>query len=578
MQWLRKKLRAWLGIADPAPPAAPLKVHPNALTDGARLSAFQEQLAQLGERFLVARKIEPPKLPPGVRGKFAYDASKDPGALGEPLAMDDANNAPMWAYLNQANCGIGFAGYAYLAELAQRSEYRAPVETIAAEATREWIDVTVRGKASKKKRKERGEEVAEDADENNNGVDDGLEDKIEALETALEEFNVRAHFRELSELDGFFGRAQLYIDVDAGRTDRDERDQLPLVVDSKTIKQGTLRGFQVVEPIWTSPYNYNSTDPTLPSFYKPFAWFVMGRRVHASRLLTFVSREVPDMLKPAYNFGGLALSQLMEPFVFQWIRTRNSVSDLIYNFSIIVLKTDMAAVLSADPKASEGFFNRLKLFTQTRSNQGVQAIDKTREELEQISVPLASLDKLQAQAQEHMAAPSHIPLVKLTGITPAGLNADSEGEIQVWYDWIRSYQIAFYSKHLKHVLDILQLHLFGQIDDSIGFEWRPLSSPTVKELAEIRKANAETDAAYVDKGVISPEEVRERVSSDPESGYNNLTGPAPTPPVLAEAEHGAELDEKGKQLDHERGEESAEEAHKRALELEATKAKAKKAA
>lgn len=608
MKWLRDKLRAWLGVPDAVVQLVndPLKVDPQALAKSAEtapvFSRFQSQLAQLGEMFLVARKVEPPKLPPGVRGSFAYDKSADPGALGEPVgvAMDDANNAPMWAYVNQANCGLGFPGYPYLAELAQRSEYRAPVETIANEATREWIDVTVRGKASKKKRKERGEEVeaANDAkppvpnvkpgekpanpnaetDKDGNGIDDGLEDKIEELEAALEKFGLRDCFRELSEVDGFFGRAQLYIDVDAGSVDRYDRDQLPLVVDPKTIRKGSLRGFKVVEPIWTSPYNYNTTDPTLPSFYKPFAWFVMGRRIHASRLLTFISREVPDMLKPAYNFGGLSLSQLMEPFVFQWLRTRNSVSDLIYNFSIIVLKTDMAAVLSADKKASGGFFDRLKLFTQTRSNQGLMTIDKTREELEQIAVPLGSLDKLQAQAQEHMAAPSHIPLVKLTGITPSGLNASSEGEIQVWYDWVRSYQIAFYNKHLKHVLDVLQLHLFGSIDEAIGFEWRPLASPTVKEMAEIRKANAETDSAYIDKGVVSPDEVRERVSSDPESGYNNLTGSAPPPPTQVDAEHGAQLDEQGKQLDHERAGETAEEAHKRALELEKTKAKGKKAA
>src|SRR5262249_38622039 len=155
--------------------------------------------------------------------------------------------------------------------------------------------------------------------------------------------------------------------------------------------------------------------------------------------------------------------------------------------------------------------------------------------------------KLQAQAQEHMAAPSHIPLVKLTGITPSGLNASSEGEIQVWYDWVRSYQIAFYNKHLKHVLDILQLHLFGMIDEAVRFTWRPLSSPTVKELSEIRKANAEAAGTLIDKGVISPEEERERVSSDPESGYDNLTGPAPTPPTQLDAEHGAGIAEEGKQ-------------------------------
>jgi phage-related protein (TIGR01555 family) len=610
MKWLRSKLRAWLGVLDsatPAPSPDGFNVSSVALAKSAEnpatLSEFQKALVRIGEQLIIPRKVEPPKLPPGVRNGFTYDRAADAGHLGEPIALDDAANAPMWAYVNQANCGLGFPGYPYLSELAQRSEYRAPTETIAAEATREWIDITVKGKASKKKRKARGEKVdepiAKDAlpkppkpaktpqpdgtPEADDAEGDETEDKIEAMEAALEEFKVRDHFRRLSEIDGFNGRSQLYIDVDTGRMDRNERDQLPLVVDPQTIPKGSLKGFQPIEPIWTSPYSYNTNDPTLPSFYKPTAWFVMGRRVHASRLLTFISREVPDMLKPAYNFGGLSLSQLMEPYVFQWLRTRNSVSDLIYNFSIIVLKTDMAAVLAdkggaAGAKAGLGFFDRLKLFTNTRSNNALMTIDKNREELEQIAVPLSGLEKLQAQAQEHMAAPSHIPLVKLTGITPDGLNASSEGEIQVWYDWIRSYQIAFYAKHLKHVLDVIQLHLFGAIDDSIGYEFKPLSSPTVKELSEIRKANAETDAAYVDKGVISPEEVRERVSSDPQSGYDNLHGPAPTPPVLSEAEHGAGLEEKGKQADHERAGETAEEAHTRALELEKTKAASKKAA
>jgi phage-related protein (TIGR01555 family) len=272
------------------------------------------------------------------------------------------------------------------------------------------------------------------------------------------------------------------------------------------------------------------------------------------------------------------MSQLMEPYVLQWLRTRNSVSDLIYNFSIIVLATDMQAALSGDPAAGQGIIDRAKLFIQMRSNNGLMLLDKTREELKEVHASLASLDKLQAQAQEHMAAPSHIPLVKLTGVTPAGLNANSEGEIQVWYDWIRSYQIAFMSKHLKHVIDILQLHLFGEIDESIGFEWRPLSSPTVKELAEIRKADAETDKTYIEAGVISPDESRERVSSDPQSGYNNLSGKAPLPPQQLDAEHAATLQEEGKETDHERNKETAQEDHERQLEIEATKAKAKKAA
>jgi len=553
LNWLRGKLRAWLGVPvgaqDTSKKDEPqhIKIHP---------SLMAQTLVKAGEQYITYRKVAPPVLPDNVRGAFVYDATKDPGRLGPPvLAMDDAQTAPAWAYLNQANCGMGFPGYGYLSELSQRSEYRAPVETIASEMTREFIDVTVKGKASKKKREKRGEQVAEDE-----ALDEGLEDKLEQMETAIDEFKIRDHFRQIAEHDGFFGRGQLFIDVDTGSANPDDIRQLPLIVSPETIKRGSLKGFKVVEPIWTTPYAYNSTDPTRGDFYKPSAWFMIGKRVHASRLLTFVSREVPDILKPAYNFSGLSMSQLMEPYVFQWLRTRNSVSDLVHNFSVMVLKTDMNAVLqggAGGAEAGTGLLDRGKLFVNTRDNQGLTMIDKNREELVEVHASLAGLDKLQAQSQEHMAAPSHMPLVKLTGITPAGLNADSEGEIQVWYDWIRADQIFFYGPHLKHVLDILQLHLFGEIEPAISFTFVPLKTPTVKELAEIRKSNAETDGIYIDKGVVSPDEVRERVAADPDSGYNNLSGDAPGPPEaeLMQQEHA--LGQEGAEADHARGKEMA---------------------
>jgi len=558
LNWLRDKLRAWLDVPT-LPTEAPveeedapnrIKIHP---------SLMQQTLVKAGEHYIQYRKVAPPLLPANVRGDFRYDPVNDPAKLGEPvLAMDDAQNAPAWAYLNQANCGMGFPGYGYLSELSQRSEYRSPVEVTADEMTREFIDITVNGKASSKKRKARGEKP-QDAD-GDGDIDGGLEDKIEQLEAAIKEFKLAEHFHKLAELDGYFGRAQLYIDIDTGNGNRDEINQLPLVADKETIKAGTLKGFKVIEPIWTTPYSYNATDPTRGDFYKPVAWFVIGKRVHSSRLLTFISHEVPDILKPAYNFGGLSMSQLMEPYVFQWLRTRNSVSDLVHNFSVMVLKTDMNAVLQGGAEGAEagsGLMDRAKLFVNTRDNQGLTLIDKNREELVEVHANLSGLDKLQAQSQEHMAAPSHMPLVKLTGITPAGLNADSEGEIQVWYDHVQARKTSFYGPHMPRVLEILQLHLFGDIDPAIGYAWPPLSAPTVKELAEIRKSNAETDGIYIDKGVISPDESRERVAADPDSGYNNLSGAAPGPPEagLMEQEHA--LGQQGAEADHERGKEMA---------------------
>jgi hypothetical protein len=95
-----------------------------------------------------------------------------------------------------------------------------------------------------------------------------------------------------------------------------------------------------------------------------------------------------------------------------------------------------------------------------------------------------------------MSAVSSIPLVKLLGITPNGLNATSDGEIRVFYDY-HALQQSVFKDNLKRVMDIIQLSEFGDIDDGITFDFEPLYEMSAKERAEIRKVDADTDAVYV---------------------------------------------------------------------------------
>ena len=74
--------------------------------------------------------------------------------------------------------------------------------------------------------------------------------------------------------------------------------------------------------MWTTPVTWNSIDPTRDDFYKPTMWYVLGRQTHATRLMTFIPHDVPDLLKPSYNFGGISDTQLVEPYVNRWLRTR----------------------------------------------------------------------------------------------------------------------------------------------------------------------------------------------------------------------------------------------------------------
>ena len=424
--------------------------------------------------------IKPPALLAGVAPK---------GMVAPVLAMD----SPTYTPNNWSNIAMGgFPGFQYLAQLTTRPEYRAFASALSTELTREWLSFTSK-----------------------QSDDDSTANKIKLIEAEFDRLGVRNVVRMAAEHDCYFGRAQIFIDI-AG-ADRNT----PLVLHPKTVGIGSLNRICTVEAVWTTPSNYDALDPAAPDFYKPSRWFMLGQQVHASRLMTIVTRQLPDILKPAYNFAGMSLSQLAEPYVDNWLRTRQSVADLINNFSVTALATSMDQVLQGNDDGAD-LFARADLFTATRSNRGLMLLDKDHEELVQVNVPLGGLHELQAQSQEHMCSVSRTPAIILTGISPSGLNASSDGEIRTFYDWVAAQQEGHWREPIGTILTCVQLSLFGEIDHNIGFAFKPLQQMTPKELAEIREIDGRTACAFVDHSIIDGLEVRDKLAKDPDSGFDGL--------------------------------------------------------
>ncbi len=495
----RDKIRYWLGVGEnPVAPAerAEMKINPLTVAE-----------AGYGGR----EAVSPWKVPtvPAWAPKAEDMAMALDRASGDGMGL-----ASLYQYAGAGmfSEGIGFLGYTYLAELTQRPEYRRASEIYARHATRKGIKFN---------------------------SDD---DRVKAIETAMGRFRVWPVLRRVVELDGFFGRGQIFIDVgDDGSTAAGARElQKPFVPDAK-IKPDGLVGFRTIEPFWSYPGPYESVSPLHPDFYKPKTWYVMSNIVDASRLMTIVGREMPDMLKPAYSFGGLSLSQMIKPYVDNWLRTRQSVSDLLHSFSTMVLATNMGAVLSGGKGTN--LFSRLDVFNRSRDNRGVMAIDKEQEELTNVSTPLGTLDKLLAQSQEQICSASGIPIAEYCGSTPAGLNASTDGENRTFYTTIKAYQEAHLREPLQAMIDYIQLDLDGKIDPDLQFEFIDLWEMDEKDKALIRKSDADMDVAYVGAGIVSNEEVRDRVVQDEDSPYFgvDLSAPAPEPepePGLEDGEGG----------------------------------------
>lgn len=405
--------------------------------------------------------------------------------------------------------GLAFPGYPFLAELAQRPEYRTFSETIAREMTRKWIKF--RGKAAKK------------------GEPDEKADKIAELADFMDNLGVRDAYKTYAEHDGLYGRAHLFHEFggnDGSTTKGVEELKSPIGLGNsdeskqKVKASGKLTALRPVEAYWAYPTTYNAINPLRNDWYNPQIWYSQGIEIHASRMPVLIGRPVPDLLKPAYSFGGISLSQLAMPYVDIWLETRESIGRLIHAFSVMVLSTDLQTIMQSGGAL---LMQRAELFNAIRDNNQLFLLNKGTEEFSNVNVPLSGLHELQAQAQEHLSSVSQIPTAIYTGISPTGLNASSEGEIRIFENTIHAYQESRFRKHLNVTVNFCMLSLWGSVDPDIVYDFVPLREMTEKETAEINKLKAETDDLLLNGcQAIDPGEIRTRVAGDADSGYDNI--------------------------------------------------------
>lgn len=396
-----------------------------------------------------------------------------------------------------------FLGYSFLSFLAQDGMISNAITTIADEMTRKWGEVSCSAENS--------------------------EDKIKFIEEQLKELSTSAVFQEAMIYTGFFGGALIYLDVRGadGIEPDDAELETPLYkpgapdFNKAKLAGKRLYGLKAIEPINIAPGAFNSTDPTKQNFYEPDYYFVLGKRIHASRFLKIVENTPPMVLKPVYQFFGIPQAQLALEYVQDFYENKRSTTRLVKKFSLTYIKTDTQALLGSGPNGVE---SRIKTFAKYRDNDGIGIFDINEEEIGQINTPLSGLKEIWYANLEQIPMIFKIPIIKMLGQTPGGLNATGENDMRNFYDNINTKQKKVFS---KEVLKLLNIICYCATLDPAGldFTWISLYEPTPKEQADINLVKANTDAVLHSTGAVGNDDIARRISSDKTSGYDGIEVP-----------------------------------------------------
>jgi phage-related protein (TIGR01555 family) len=438
------------------------------------------------------------KLPRDAAGNHAMD---DAGIGGIALKLQaQAMNIPevlaMW-YASQT-----FIGYQLAAILAQHWLIDKACTMPARDAIRQGFDIV------------------------NVDGDDIKPEALKKLHKVNRRMRLNANMLEFVRKGRIFGVRLMMFKVDSPDPLYYEQ---PFNADGVT--KGSYKGMVQVDPYWCSPQMdiAAASRPDTEHFYEPTWWLINGQKYHRSHLIIFRNGDLPDLLKPQYMYGGIPLPQRIMERVYGAERTANEAPQLVQTKRTTVWMTDMAKFIAG----GDGSAERMAAWVNLRDNYSVKMGDKNDEKFEQFDTALADLDNVIMTQYQIVAAQAEMPSTKLLGTVPKGFNSTGEYEEASYHESLESIQAHDLTPLVeRHLLLASRSEVPELKDIDLTVEWRPLDTPTADEQAAMNLTKAQTGAALIQSGAISPENEQERLKRDPASGYAALELMPPPDPEL----------------------------------------------
>ena len=343
-------------------------------------------------------------------------------------------------------------------------------------------------------------------------------DQIEAIEKVEKHprINVAAKITLAMQKARLFGGAAIFIGIkgqdpeeplDLNRVGKDSLEYLAL-----------LHRYEVS----IGPLIQDVTDPLYgePEYYQVTGKNGTTVKVHPSRMVRLIGDAIlDDRLVSDPGWGDSVLQG-----VYDAVQNASSMqqhvaalvpeakTDVIYmpGLSKILENTTTTNQLTSRftyANTAKSAFNMLLL-----EGNGGTGDNALGEKWEQKQINFSQLPELTQQFLQIVAGAADIPVTRLLGQSPAGLNSTGDGDLHNYYDNISARQRMELTPAMHRLDEVIIRSALGSRPEEIYFEWSPLYSLSEKEQAEVFKTIADAARAIVGNGgtsepIIPPEAI-----------------------------------------------------------------------
>lgn len=358
------------------------------------------------------------------------------------------------------------------------------------------------------------------------------EDRLPDFKASFSRLQVWASLCDLIKWGDLYGGAIGVIQIDG------QDLATPLMLD--TVAKDSFKGIVVFDRWMVNPMLQDTIDSGpdmgLPAYYQivntlnaysPLEQAATGNLiVHHSRIIRAIGIKLPFFQAITEQMWGESVLERLWDRLISFDNATMSTASLIDRANLRTVKVNrLREIIAAGGEMLEGLRASFDFMRIAQVNEGLTLLDG-EDEFASTAYTFTGLPETLLQFGQQLAGARGIPLVRLFGQSPAGLNSTGESDMRIYYDNIKAKQEALLRRPFETLIKIMWRSEFGTPSpEDLEFQFVPLWQMDAKDKAEIAKTNTETVVAAQTAGLCpTPAAMKELRSQAPQTGlFANIT-------------------------------------------------------
>lgn len=267
----------------------------------------------------------------------------------------------------------------------------------------------------------------------------------------------------------------------------------------------------------------------LPRYYRvnAAAPALRGASVHYTRVaFRLVGVPLPYQQRLTEQLWGISVLERLFDRLVGFDSATTGVMQLVYKSYIRTMKVKgLREVVSAGGKPLEGFTAYMTNMRRYQGIEGITAIDGDDEMSMDTHQAFSGLDDVMIHLGQQLSGALQIPLVRLFGQSPAGLNSTGESDLRTYYDHIAQQQQKHLTRGVLLCYWLLAKSRGIRLPDDFFFKFRSLWELSDNDKATIAGQVATAVTTAHDSGLLTDKAAMQelRQSSRTTGIFSNIT-------------------------------------------------------